>query len=469
MSKLTAFKEYLKDKNIAVVGIGISNTPLIDFLLSCKARVSARDMKGAESFGALAKELENKGVRLHLGENYLDNLTEDIIFKAPGIRGDLPPFKKAVERGAVLTSEMEAFFEICPAKIFAVTGSDGKTTTTTLTYKMLETHAKNTSSGRKVWVGGNIGKPLLPDIEKISENDMVVVELSSFQLQSMSESPTFAAITNITPNHLNWHRDMEEYTQAKEKIIRGDTCRRAVLNFSDPLTREMAERTPGSVIYFSGNEVPREGFEAVYEDNGVIVHRDSAGKVSEILKISDIKLPGRHNVENYMTAIALTLGYTDKDTITEIAKTFGGVEHRLEFVREYMGVKYYNSSIDSSPTRTGAALSAFNERVIAICGGYDKNIPYEPLAKPLCDKAKVLVLVGATARKIKDALLSYEGYNGSPKIIEAESFEEAVESARLAASTGDTVILSPASASFDMFKNFEERGRRFKDIVNSFK
>ncbi len=468
MTKLAAFKEYIKDKRITVVGIGISNTPLIDFLLKSGAVVTARDIKTAEKLGNLANELEEKGVKLILGERYLDGIDEDIIFKAPGIRGDLPQLLEAVKNGSVLTSEMEAFFEVCPCKIFGVTGSDGKTTTTTLTYKLLELEAKRNNSCSNIWVGGNIGKPLLPDIDKINENDFAVVELSSFQLQNMKKSPSFAAVTNVTPNHLNWHTGMDEYILAKENIIRGEDCRRAVLNYGCEITHGMAERTRADVIYFSGSQIPPCGVEAVYEMDGAIVHRTKEGSVSEILTVSDIKLPGRHNVENYMTAIALTYGYVSKETIHEIAITFSGVEHRCEFVREFGGVRYYNSSIDSSPTRTIAALSSFNEKVIVICGGYDKNIPYEPLAKPLCDHAKTLVLVGATSAKIKAELTSYEGYSGSPEIIEADSFEGAVNSARLAAKAGDTVILSPAAASFDMFKNFEERGKVFKEIVNNF-
>ncbi len=468
MTKLAAFKEYIKNKRITVVGIGISNTPLIDFLLSHGAIVTARDIKTADKLGNLVIELEEKGVKLILGENYLEGIDEDIIFKAPGIRGDLPQFIKAVQNGSILTSEMEAFFEVCPCKIFGVTGSDGKTTTTTLTYKLLELEAKKNIPNAAVWVGGNIGKPLLPDIDKIKEDDFAVVELSSFQLQNMKKSPSFAAVTNVTPNHLNWHIDMDEYTLAKENIIRGDGCRRAVLNYDCEVTRDMVTHTNADVIYFSGSQIPCNGFEAVYEKDGVIVHRTKEGSVDEILAVSDIKIPGRHNVENYMTAIALTCGFVSKETISEIAKSFGGVEHRCEFVREYEGVKYYNSSIDSSPTRTIAALSSFKDKVIVICGGYDKNIPYAPLAKPLCDHAKAIVLVGATSAKIKSALTSYDGYNGSPEIIEADSFESAVNSARYAAKSGDTVILSPAAASFDMFKNFEERGKIFKKIVNNF-
>ncbi len=467
MSKLTEFKKYIKNKTAAVVGIGISNTPLIDFLLKCGASVTARDIKTREKLGALADALEEKGVELILGENYLEDFTEDIIFKAPGIRGDKPQFLAAIERGCVLTSEMEVFFELCPAKIFALTGSDGKTTSTTLTYKMLALEAKKRGTPSRVLVGGNIGRPLLPEIDTITENDTVVLELSSFQLHAMKCSPFASAITNVSPNHLDWHTNMEEYTSAKRNIF-GEKTSRVVLNYGCESTREMTAHTNAAVTFFSGKYTPQDGYEAVYEENGVILHRDVNGKKTAILPSAEIKIPGRHNVENYMTAISLTWGHVSLDTVREIATTFGGVEHRCEFVRELDGVKYYNSSIDSSPTRTEAALRAFTQKVIVICGGYDKNIPYAPLAKPLCECAKKIVLVGATAPKIKSALIEYPEYKGTPEIIDADTFEGAVSAARGAANKGDIVVLSPASASFDMFKNFEERGNYFKQIVREF-
>lgn len=468
MSKLTEFKKYINGKRAAVVGIGVSNTPLIDFLLANGAKVTARDIKTRDKMSELADTLEKKGVTLILGDDYLDDFTEDIIFKAPGIRGDLPQFVDAVSRGTVLTSEMEVFFEVCPCKIFGITGSDGKTTTTTLTYKMLDLEQKKRGTDSRVWVGGNIGKPLLPEIDSFKESDLAVVELSSFQLHMMKKSPFAAAVTNVSPNHLNWHTDMDEYTVSKENIFLGDGNERVVLNYGCDVTREMASLVNAPVTYFSYKCVPADGYAAVYERDGMIVHRGTDGNVTEILSTDDIKLPGRHNVENYMTAIALTWGFVSRETIVEIAKTFGGVEHRCEFVRQYNGVKYYNSSIDSSPTRTEAALRAFSEKVIVICGGYDKHIPYEPLAKPLIECAKKAVLVGATAPKIKAALLTCPDYSGSPEIIEADTFEGAIAAARDAAEVGDIVILSPASASFDMFKNFEERGNYFKEIVHGF-
>ena len=470
MSKLTDFYDYIAGKTAAVVGIGISNTPLVDFLLAHGAIVSARDIKPREKLGALADELEAKGVKLILGEDYLEGIDEEIIFKAPGIRCDLPQFEAAVGRGSRLTSEMELFFELCPCKIFAVTGSDGKTTTTTLTYTMLRRELEKVGSRAKVHVGGNIGKPLLPEIESISADDYAVLELSSFQLHTMKQSPYAAAITNVTPNHLNWHTDMEEYTRSKENIFLHPGNRRLVLNWGNDITRDMWSLTDSDITYFSAKSEPGldHASAAIFDRGGIIVRKTASG-VEEILPIGDIRLPGRHNVENYMTAIALTWGYVSTDTIIETAREFGGVEHRCELVRELDRVKYYNSSIDSSPTRTEAALRSFSQKVIVICGGYDKHIPYEPLAKPLIDCAKTVVLVGATAPKIKDALLSSPDYKGSPSLIEADSFENAVNAARAAAKPGDIVILSPASASFDMFKNFEERGNYFKKLVNSFR
>ena len=470
MSKLTDFYGYIKNRTVSVVGIGISNTPLIDFLLAHGATVTARDMKTADKLGDLATSLEKKGVKLILGEGYLDDISDELIFRAPGIRPDRPEFLSAVERGSKLTSEMELFFELCPCRIFAVTGSDGKTTTTTLTYTFLRREAERTGSGARVYVGGNIGKPLLPEIDSIRESDFAVVELSSFQLQSMKRSPYAAAITNVTPNHLNWHTGMEEYTRAKENIFLHPGNERLVLNWGCEATREMAELTNADITFFSAKSEPelKNASAAVYDRDGVIVRKTESGE-EKILDIADIKIPGRHNVENYMTAIALTWGYVSRETIVETARSFGGVEHRCELVREFDGVKYYNSSIDSSPTRTEAALRAFKQKLIVICGGYDKHIPYEPLAKPLTDCAKAVILTGATAPKIKAALEGSPEYHGQPPIIECESFEGAVETARETAKPGDIVILSPASASFDRFKNFEERGKYFKQLVNDFR
>ena len=443
------------NKRISVIGLGISNTPLIQWLLDRGAIITARDRKAFDLLPERVKAFSENGVKFICGDNYLENIDDEIIFKSPGIRYDVPGIADAVKNGAELTSEMELFFELCPGKIIGVTGSDGKTTTTTLIYKCLaEEYGED-----KVFVGGNIGKPLLPELDKMSPETFAVVELSSFQLQTMKASPDISIITNISPNHLDYHRGMEEYIRAKENIfLHAKPGSVAVLNGVNPVTKEL------------GKDVPT-GTEVRYFLDGIADVKDGYitydGK--PVLAASDILIPGRHNIENYTGVICALHGLVSDKTVRKIAKTFGGVEHRIELVRTLDGVKYYNSSIDSSPTRTTAALNSFPGRVIVICGGYDKHIPFEPLAKPLCEKAKAVVLTGATAGKIKAALTSYPGYTpGSPEIAEEPDFEKAVLAAKSLAKPGDTVILSPACASFDAFPNFEVRGNRFKSIVNGF-
>ena len=481
--KLEAFRDTIRGKTVSVVGLGISNTPVIDFLLSCGAHVVGRDKKPAEVLGTLAQTLSEKGVSLRLGEDYLADLSEDVIFKAPGIRPDLPEFLAAQTNGSALTSEMEVFLAICPAPIFAVTGSDGKTTTTTLIYTMLRTQAEKDGTGKTVWVGGNIGKPLLPEIESISEHDFVVLELSSFQLQALKTGrelqpwPHAACITNVTPNHLNWHLDMAEYTDAKAEIFANQARGgRLVLNYENDLTRQMAKSAAGHVTYFSSvhdlTDCLQENAEdhadaVIFERDGeIVISADAGEEPFPILAVSDILLPGRHNVENYMTAIAAIRGYVDPDTITEVAKTFGGVEHREEFVCERGGVRYYNSSIDSSPTRTIAALHAFKQKLIVILGGADKGVPFDSLAKPLSEHAKAVVLTGAARDKIAAALDNSAEFRASGvPIYNIPDFTDAIDAARDAAVNGDIVILSPACTSFDAFPNFEVRGNTFKKHV----
>lgn len=481
--KLEAFRDAIRGKTVSVVGLGISNTPVIDFLLSCGAVVVGRDKKTADALGALADTLTAKGVALRLGEDYLADIREDVIFKAPGIRPDLPEFLAAQQAGCALTSEMEVFLALCPAPVFAVTGSDGKTTTTTLIYTMLSAQAKKEAAQRAVYVGGNIGKPLLPEIASITENDYVVLELSSFQLQALKTGHSFqpwphaACITNVTPNHLNWHTDMEEYTDAKMEIFANQARGgRLILNYENELTRAMASRAAGHVTYFSSvhdlsdclaDNAEYHADAVIFEKNGdIVIAADAGEEPFPILAVSDILLPGRHNVENYMTAIAAVRGYVDPDTITEVAKTFGGVEHREEFVCERGGVKYYNSSIDSSPTRTIAALHAFRQKLIVILGGADKGVPFDSLAKPLSEHAKAVVLTGAARDKIAQALENSAEFTASGvPVYNVPDFTDAIDAARDAAEAGDIVILSPACTSFDAFPNFEVRGNMFKKHV----
>lgn len=451
-----ALKARFSGKRCAVLGVGISNTPLIDFLLELDAAVSAYDQKEADTFGDLAASLTEKGVSLKLGKNAFDQIDADVIFKSPGIRPDIPGILKATNNGAELTSEMQVFFEYCPCHTIAITGSDGKTTTTTLIAKILE------ADGKRVFLGGNIGAPLLPRIYQMYSDDYAVIELSSFQLQVMDRSPEIAVITNITPNHLNWHVDMNEYIEAKANILRYQSENsRTILNFDNDVTRKLASGVKGSVSYVSIHTTP-DATSAVYEENGIIYHSGV-----KIMETAAIRLPGRHNVENYMSASAALWGLVSPSSIETVARTFGGVEHRIEWVRKVNGVEYYNSSIDSSPTRTMAALASFNQKVIAICGGYDKHIPYEPIGTPLCKKAKAVILTGATAPKIREAIVQSPEYRiGAPDLIDADNLQDAVEKAHQISKSGDVVLLTPASASFDCFKNFEERGKVFKALVN---
>lgn len=443
----------LKGKRVTVIGLGISNTPLIRWLLDGGARVVARDKKPFEQLNESVRAYENEGVTFVCGENYLDNIEADFIFKAPGLRYDLPQISEAVGRGAVLTSEMETFFELCPCKIIGVTGSDGKTTTTTLIYKCLSEQY----GADKVFVGGNIGKPLLPELDKMDKDCFAVVELSSFQLHTMKHSPDISVMTNLSPNHLDYHKGMEEYVEAKKNIyLHAKPGSVLVLNGINEITASLGSDAPKGVEvrYFNN------GYARIEDGNIRVLDRD-------VLRTEDILIPGRHNVENYCGVICALDGIVDDKVIRHIAKTFGGVEHRIELVRVLDGVSYYNSSIDSSPTRTAAALNSFKERVVVICGGYDKKIPFEPLAQVLCKKARAVVLTGATAPKIKAALTSCPDYNGQVKIIEKSDFREAVLAAHGEAVSGDKVILSPACASFDAFPNFEVRGNTFKEIIRA--
>lgn len=454
---LRGLLEKLKGKYCAVIGMGVSNTPLINLLLKNGAKVRICDKK-TEHDENVINEFMALGAEFSFGEGYLENLCEtDYIFKTPGMRFDVPELLAAQEAGSIVTSEMEQFLSLCLCRTIGITGSDGKTTTTTIIGKLIE------QAGKNCFVGGNIGKPLLPDVDTMSEEDYAVIELSSFQLMNIKFSPEISVITNITPNHLDVHKSFEEYAEAKEEIFKHSSGK-VVLNHDNEITRAISEKLGDRAVLFSSKKVLSDGY--CIED-GFIVKRTS-GKSEKILAVSDIKIPGMHNVENYMAAIAATEGIVSISDIEYIAKNFGGVEHRMEFVRVLDGVSYYNDSIASSPTRTIAGLRAFNKKVILIAGGYDKHIPFDVLGDAAKEYVKALILVGATSEKIKAAVESAEGYNEKVlPIIMCDSFEKAVSAARNAAEEGDIVTLSPACASFDLFKNFMERGNKFKEIVNS--
>lgn len=456
---MTALEQYLqqiREKRIAVIGAGVSNMPLIALLRKAGLSVTVHDRKTAEALGEQYDKLQQLGVSLVLGEQYLDALDEDIIFRTPGLHPNHPALTAVRARGGEVTSEMELFFRVCPCKIIGITGSDGKTTTTTLTYEFLK-HA-----GYTCHLGGNIGKPLLPEVDSMQPDDLAIVELSSFQLMEMQYSPYIAAITNLTPNHLDYHKDFDEYVQAKTSIYTHQKeGERLVLNVDDPVTRTLEIGRGHDIRTCSKVVKPENG---VYLREGVIYIADN-GQDRVLMNAEDIRIPGAHNVSNIMMAAAIVQGLCKDEDIVQVAKTFGGVEHRIEFVRELDGVRYYNDSIASSPTRTIAGLNSFAQKLILIAGGYDKHIPYDVLGEPICQHVKTLLLTGATAPKIRACVEQAAG-SEKPEIIDVPDLAAAVRTANAIAQPGDVVILSPASASFDCFRNFMERGERFKELVH---
>ena len=458
MTPLERFRRMTAGKTVSVIGLGVSNRPLVDMLLDAGATVTARDRNPVSD----PETFTGRGVRLITGDGYLNDLHEEIVFKTPGMRFDLPELTQAVASGSTLTSEMEVFFELCPSeRTIAVTGSDGKTTTTTLIAKMLE------AEGHRVFLGGNIGRPLLPQLGEITPEDYVVLELSSFQLHTMKQSPHVAVMTNITPNHLDVHKSYQEYIDAKRNIYLyqkpGDLL---VLNRGNEVTASFTGEAHGSVRDFSYEGRTENGIEL---DDGILTLVRNGVK-TPLFPASDIVIPGRHNVENYMAAILAVADYVSPESMHRVASTFGGVEHRLQLIRELDGVKYYNSSIDSSPNRTNAALSVFRQKVILLCGGKDKGIPYDDLAAPLLEHVKKLLLIGLTGPKIESALLAEcerRGIENPIPITHCSTYPELVETARALAEPGDIVILSPASTSFDMFRNFMDRGDTFARLVRA--
>lgn len=457
------YYDFLKSKKIAFIGVGVSHTELIKMYSEKGFDVTICDKSPLEKIKEKLTGVNLDKIKFNLGENYLENISEfDVIFRTPGMKFYIPELNNARLKGCVVTSEMEVFFDLCPCKIIAVTGSDGKTTTTTLISEMLK------KQGYTVHLGGNIGRALLPIIEDVKSDDFAVVELSSFQLISMRKSPNISVVTNLEPNHLDMHKDMQEYIDAKKNIfIHQNAFSKTVLNLDNEITKGFAEITRGDTWFFSRRQTVNKG--TFLSDDGYLCVKVD-GETTKLFNKDIIRIPGIHNVENYLTAISAIWGLVDKENIEFVAKNFGGVEHRIEFVRELNSVKWYNDSIASSPSRAIAGLNSFNERIILIAGGYDKKIPYEPLAPYVNEKVKILILCGATAEKIENAVKNDSSYNPENiKIIRAKDVEDAVNIAYKEAKSGDIVSLSPASASFDFYPNFEVRGRHFKQLVMNLK
>ena len=450
MDAFEAYFEALRGKKIAVLGLGVSNRPLARLLLEFGCDVTGCDKTPREKLDAEVLALERAGCKLCLGEHYLDDVSADVVFRTPGMHPGNPAICRLRERGARITSEMDVFFRVAPCHLIGVTGSDGKTTTTTLISQMLK------AAGKRVWLGGNIGTPLLPLCRRMEPEDYAVVELSSFQLMDMTHSPQRAVVTNLAPNHLDVHRNMEEYVEAKKNIFRfQDPSDLLVLNADNAITA--AFRGAGQTHFFS-RQAPTN---CVWQEGDWIYRRGE-----RVLNVHEILLPGVHNIENYMAAMAAVDGLADDEAIRRVAKNFGGVEHRIELVRELDGVRYYNDSIASSPSRTIAGLHSFDRQVILIAGGYDKHVPFDVLGPEVCAHVKLLILCGATADKIRAAVESAPEYApGAPEIVTVQTLDAAVSLAHRRAAAGDIVTLSPACAAFDQFKNFMVRGETYKKMV----
>ncbi len=465
MLPIQQLQELIQGKKVAFIGAGVSHKRCIEQFVELGAQVTLCDQKKSlDDFGDYADTLRRLKVNLSLGEHYTDGFAgQDIIMRTPGYEYYKPELQAALKAGAMVTSEVELFFEFCPCEIVAVTGSDGKTTTTTLISKMFE------AAGRKVFLGGNIGAALLPQLADVTSDAVAVVELSSFQLISMRRSPKVAVVTNVTPNHLDHHKDMQEYIDAKRNILLWQTppCR-AVLGFENDITRGMEKDCKGEQVWFTRlHETDRGAF--LRERDDTLCYAEN-GVVTPILPRKEIQLRGLHNVENLLAACAAVWGRVPIEAMRQVGSTFTGVEHRIEPVRTLDGVTYYNDSIASSPTRTIAGLRSFDQKIILIAGGYDKKIPYEPLAPEVLAHVKTLVLMGATGPRIEKAVRECDGFAESGlTILHADSMQHAVELARGAAKPGDVVSLSPASASFDLYPNFEVRGRDYKNIVKNLK
>ncbi len=457
--KLNEFNDYIRYRKVAIIGLGVSNIPLLDYLYEKKANVTIFDER---EYNQIPKDVNEKiskyGFVLHFGKNCLQYLKNfNVIFRSPSCLPTKPELVEEADRGALVTTEVELLMKMCPAKIIGITGSDGKTTTTSLINSILQ------KAGYNTFLGGNIGTPLFTKLPEITPQDIVVLELSSFQLMGMEVSPQIAVITNITPNHLNIHKDYQEYIDAKKNIFKyQDENGLLVLNYDNEITRECAKEAHGKVIFFSSK---------TKLDNGYIVDEDVIKECDDkvrkhILNTEDVILRGNHNYQNIATAIATTASLVDIETAVKAIKEFKPVEHRIEFVEEVDGVKWYNDSASSSPSRTLSGINAFKEKIILIAGGYDKNLDYTPLAKPIIDKVKTLILIGQTSGKIYEVVKNeLEEENRHLDIYMCETLEETIPIAKKNASRGDVVLFSPASASFDMFKNFADRGNKFKELV----
>ena len=462
-TKLDDFNKEVSNKRIAVIGLGVSNLPLIDYFKNLGSAITVFDNNEEEKIDkSILEDLKNKDIRGYFGKDALKNLIGfDYIFRSPSCMPSTPEIEKEVSRGAILTSEIEKVVELSPSHIIGITGSDGKTTTTSLVYELLK------NAGYKCFLGGNIGTTLFTQIKDMKPEDYVILELSSFQLIDMKISPEISIVTNITPNHLNVHKDYQEYIDSKKNIyLHQNENGILVINKDNDITKEFYKDAPGKVRFFSHKEILDNG--VIFDEKDKTIKICDDGVRKHILRQKDMLLKGEHNCENACAAISAILGLVKEDTIIDTIKNFAGVEHRLEFIREINDIKWYNDSIGTSPTRTIAGLNSFDEKIVLIAGGYDKHLDYTPIGKPIVDNVSKLILMGDTAEKIYDAVKNeLDKQSKTMPIYRCSTLEEVAQKAKEIAEQGEIVLFSPASASFDMFKNFAERGTKFKEIVNS--
>lgn len=447
------FFEDIKGRRVAFCGIGVSNAPLAEMFLRRGFEVTVCDRRPEAT--EQIRRLGELGAKLRLGEGYMDVLEADIVFRTPAMSWNHPELVRLREQGAVITGELELFFSVCPAPIIAVTGTSGKTTVSTMIARILE------AAGKKVWLGGGIGCAMMPKVGNIRPEDVVVCELSSFHLIGMRSSPEIALITNVTPNHLETHRDMGEYTQAMENIfLHQSAFGRAVFNADCPVSGTFIGRHRGEALTFSRRGRPEQG---AYADEAGEIYFCRGGEQRRIMNVRDIRVPGAHNVENYLAAICVTEGLAGDEAVLSTAHLFGGVENCAQFVRCLDGVCYYNDSIATTPDRTvRGMLSLFDRRIILIAGGHDKKLPFEGLGAAIADRVSRLVLIGAAADEIERAVRAQPDFDEQrTQIYRAGDMAEAVRKANELAQDGDIVALSPACSSFDMYPNFEARGADF--------
>jgi UDP-N-acetylmuramoylalanine--D-glutamate ligase len=437
-----------KDKKIALLGFGKSNREVLEYIYKYTQDISVFDQNNKDGHFDINEKYKN--ITIYYGNDCFRQLNGfDYIFRSPAIRPDNEYITREVDRGALLTSESEFFISACKGKTIGVTGSDGKTTTCSLIYEIIK------NAGKKVILGGNIGVPLIGRLDHIDSDTYAVIELSSFQLMTFSQGTDIAVITNISPNHLDYHRSYAEYIQSKRKIAKcSDKNSIVVLNGKDK----------GSINYFKKQKCNIEYFNSskgIYYKNGII-SKDG----SELVDTSRMLIRGRHNIDDLMAAIASVGSIAGPDAVREAAYNFKGVEHRTEFTDEIKGVIYINDSIATSPTRTTAGLRSFDQKVILIAGGKDKGISYLGIGSEIKEHVRYLILLGQT----KDAILK-SALEADPELRYSitSSLEEAVKKAYDVSHDGDIVLFSPASTSFDMFSNFEERGKKFKECVRSLK